>query len=92
MDVVQQKQEALLARWLGDVVRVLRPGGMVIVENVAMPLCQSSKPDIGVRREWWTTFTHGHANQLSIDSTSTILGDDQLREWRYHVVMTKKEK
>ena len=92
MDVVQQKQDALLERWLGDVVRVLRPGGIVIVENVAIPLCQSSKPDIGVRREWWTTFSNGHANQLSIDSTSTILGDDQLREWRYHVVMTKKAK
>ena len=91
-DVAQAKQEALLARWLGDLVRVLRPGGIVVVENVAVPLCESSMPEIGVRRDWWTAFTQSHADQLSIDPATTVLGDDSLRNWKYHVVMRKSEK
>lgn len=88
----QEKQEALLARWLEDLLRVLRPGGLVIVENVAVPLCESSKSEMGVRQDWWTTFSQSHGDQLSIDQATTILGEDHLRNWRYHVVMRKKDK
>lgn len=90
-EVALEKQEALLARWLGDLVRVLRPGGLVIVENIAVPLCESSKPEIGVHQEWWSAFILKNAHQLSMDPATTTLEEDHLRNWRYHVVMRKKE-
>ncbi len=90
-DVAQETQEAWFASWLGDMARVVKPGGLLVLENLAVPFCENLKDEGGVPRDWWATVAQSHQEEWTIDHTTITLGNDDLRNWRYHVVMRKKD-
>ena len=91
-DLAQQEQEKWFLTWVEDMVRVVRPGGLLVIENLSSPQCdEGSNSQGGVAREWWTdVLLKDHGNPWGIDSTSLNVMGNALREGRYHVVMRKK--
>lgn len=89
-DLVETNQQIFFETWVADMVRVVRPGGIVVLENLAVSWCESSRNEGGVSRDWWVTLAKQHEDDWDIDPTTVVVGDDFLRDWRYHVVMRKK--
>lgn len=71
--------------------RVVRPGGLLLLENLSGPYCEGFHDGGGVAREWWATAVD-EQKEWEVAPASLFIGDDHLREWRYHVAMKRKEK
>lgn len=94
-DLAQQNQEKWFATWVGDMARVLRPGGLIVIENLGGPYCEEDNKTGaggGVTKKWWSSIVKDRAEEWEIDPKSLKLGDDQLRESRYRVVMRRRDR
>lgn len=91
-DIAQQNQEKWFATWVEDMARVVRPGGLIVVENLSGPYCENVEDGGGVTKEWWAAILKEREEAWKIDPASLQLGDDHLIKSRYHVVMRRKEK
>ena len=91
-NIAQQNQEKWFATWVGNMARVLRPGGLVVIENLTGSFCEHVKDGGGVAKEWWSTIVKERERDWDIDPASLKVDDDHLRESHYHVVMRRKER
>jgi len=91
-DKAQQIQEEWADRWMTDMVRVTRPGGLIIVENLSFPYCESMEDFGGILPTWWNGAFEEHEHDWKVDRSSLQIGIDRLRHWRYHLAIRKKEK
>jgi len=91
-DSMQRAQESWFARWVGDMARAVRPGGLLMIENLSAPYCEGFHDNGGVSRNWWSTIVQEMEHEWNVDPKSLRIGDDHLRGWRYHVAMKKKKR
>ena len=87
----QEAQEQLTVKWVTDMMRVARPGGLIVIENLSVPYCESPDDLGGVSQDWWSTVVQEHEEAWQVDPTSLHMKIDGLRSWRYHVAMRRKE-
>jgi len=88
----QQKQEDWFALWVSELIRIVKPGGAVIIEQVALPKCIQLDDWGGVSKDWWKVAIHKYG--WEVDET-TIYMDDMFpgtENDRYHVSMQKRGK
>jgi len=84
VDLDQRAQGDWFAKWVSELVRIVKPGKSVLIENVVMPLCDDLNDWGGVKREWWRSAVSKYKWDVDIDSVSTW-GD----KMRYNVSMRK---
>jgi len=71
--------------------RVARPGGLIVIENLSVPYCESQDDLGGVSQDWWSSVVQEHHVAWQVDPASLHMKIDGLKSWRYHVVMRRKE-
>ena len=87
---LQRHQEDWFAIWVGEMLRVAKPGGIVAVEMISYPTCQDLEEWGGVAPEWWTSKVTLARYHWPIDPSSIVLElDTGLPGRRYHVRMRK---
>jgi len=89
----QGAQEDWYERWVLEMIRLVKRGGVVAIEMTGFPLCESYKTDWGgVSKEWWNVTAI--SNGWDIDVNSIVIRDcPKSRMWnmnRYHVSMRRK--
>jgi hypothetical protein len=93
----QQRVEDWYAKWVGEMIRIAKPGATIVVETISVPKCRMVKGWGGVARKWWKDSVQRSYYSWSreIDPTSIEIIDfdpdrtySQLRN-RYNVKMIK---
>eukprot|EP01083_Nonionella_stella_P000472 1339_1 len=90
-DQSQKKQNDFYGVWVGEMVRIAKPGKAIIIEQVSLPYCQDNTDYGGVALEWWEMAIDEYG--WDIDPTSITMENDTLYPGdpsRYHVFMRKK--
>ena len=77
----QRAQEDWFARWVTEMVRITKPGGSVIIEDVAKPLCEIFRDWGGVSFAWWKIAVADHGWDVDVNSISF---QDAPRSHSYH--------
>ena len=87
----QQRQEDWFASWISELIRIVKPGGAVIIEQVAWPKCIQPNDWGGVEKKWWK----GAISKYGWDILEESLHfEDMFKETtddRYHVSMQKRK-
>jgi hypothetical protein len=90
MELAQERQDNWYLGWVNEMIRIAKPGAPVIVEEVALPLCDGGSFDYGgVTRDLWThkgpSIYGWDIDPKSVKMrTNRRYGDN-----RYHVFMRK---
>lgn len=86
----QRAQEDWFAAWLGEMLRIVKPGGVVIVEEVARPQCKSHGDYGGVEKVWWAeaVLTYGWDVEPRSVQTEASKKDGS----RYNVIMRRNNR
>lgn len=87
-EIAQQRQNDWFGVWVGEMVRIAKPGAPVIVEQVSYPLCEAFFDWGGVSQEFWTNYAVQRYG-WDINPSSIEFEDDRLFRKRYHVFMRK---
>jgi hypothetical protein len=82
----QHLQEEWYAQWVGEMIRIAKPGAKVIVEQVSYPLCRAYYDWGGVSQNFWNRSMAKY--QWDVDSLE--YQDDIIFRHRYHVMMRKR--
>ena len=64
----QKAQEDWAARWVSELVRIARPGGTVIVEDMALPHCDILHDWGGLAKGWWREGAERYGWDVDVDS------------------------
>merc|ERR1712094_112881 len=87
----QLAQEEWYASWVTEMIRIAKPGKVIVIENSAESLCRQSDDWGGVDKEWWRMAVSKYA--WDVDPWSIVVRDmPRRKEWkafRYHVMMRK---
>ena len=86
-DIAQEKQNDWYGQWIGEMVRIAKPGVAVIVEQVSQEYCDAQFDWGGVRQSWWSKAIGTY--KWDIDPTSIEFFNDTIFRDRYHVFMRK---
>jgi hypothetical protein len=87
----QTIQHDWFGKWVGAMARVAKPGGAIIVEQVAVPYCDCYVDWGGVSHAFWKEAVTQNTYGWNIDPESLVIELDTMHKKRYHVVMVKKE-
>jgi len=82
----QKAQEDWFAKWASEIIRIVRPGGGIVIENIAFPQCDNIADWGGVDKKWWVEAVSKYG--WNVDNSS-IVTEDSLDERRYHLFMKK---
>jgi SAM-dependent methyltransferase len=86
----QLAQEDWHSKWVTELVRIVKPGKIVVIEDVGYPLCSSPESEWGgVSVEWWTEAVDKYGWDVDSESIRIILAP-----WydnRYNVVMRRNK-
>jgi SAM-dependent methyltransferase len=85
---MQEKQEAWFGAWVGEMVRIAKPGVPVIVEGVSHSLCVAPNDWGGVEVEFWYSAVEKYGWDINVESIE--MEPDLMDSSRYHVFMRKK--
>ena len=88
----QKAQEQWFARWVTEMIRITKPGGSVIVEDVAKPICQIYRDWGGVSQAWWPKAVSDYGWDIDIDSITfgpAARSPVKYKGRRYNVAMRK---
>ena len=88
----QTAQEEWFARWVTEMVRITKPGGSLIIEDVAKPLCLIRQDWGGVSQAWWTAAVAKYGWDIDVDSITFEPGPRNPYRYkgrRYNVAMRK---
>jgi hypothetical protein len=85
--LAQLRQEVWFGGWVGELVRIAKPGAPIIVEQVSPPFCEADHDWGGVSRDFWSDAISRY--RWDVDPSSLELGDDHAFDTRYHVFMRK---
>jgi ubiquinone/menaquinone biosynthesis C-methylase UbiE len=89
---MQRTDEDWYARWVAEMIRIAKPGKVVIIEHITPPLCDNSCTGNwgGVAREWWPRAIEEYS--WDIDPQSLVMMNEMT--WpdcdRYHLLMRRK--
>jgi hypothetical protein len=86
-EIAQQLQEDWFAGWVGEMIRIAKPGAPVIVENIAPPYCKYRSDWGGVDKEFWSSAIGKYG--LDIDPSSITFMQSVHSKQRYHAAMRK---
>lgn len=90
--LIKNRQEAWYNAWVKEMVRICKPGGKIMVEEVSRPVCQIGIEDFGgVDPSFWK---RGIAKRWkTMNATSLVIKDSHVIHYgrRYHVAMTKNK-
>jgi SAM-dependent methyltransferase len=84
---MQEKQEAWWAAWVGEMVRLAKPGVPIIFEGVSRSLCVEPDDWGGVEEEFWYSGVEKY--DWDVDVESIEMEPDLMSSSRYHVFMRK---
>ena len=90
LELVQQKQDDHVDRWVREMIRIAKPGKPVIVELVNPPLCEPNDLMGLVPRSFWKSAVDKY--EWDIDPDSIVIETSKLMDWRYNVFMRKNGK
>lgn len=93
----QREQEDWIASWVSEMVRLVTPGKVVVVENVGYPFCSQPGDEFddwgGVTKEWWRRAITQYG--WLVDPDSMMFEDMPISEkWdtaRYHVAFRRTQ-
>ena len=96
--LAQEKQENFYGKWVAEMVRISKPGAVVIVEQVGYPYCDIAQVGYpywderytdsgGVDQDWWISGIEKYG--WDVDPSSVETGEDNLFGARYHVFLRK---
>lgn len=87
----QQRQEDWFASWVSELVRIVKPGGAVIIEQVSFPKCVQLDDWGGVEKSWWHLAISKYG--WDVDEQSIYIEDmfQGAMNDRYHVSMQKRK-
>jgi len=71
VDMDQKAQEDWYAKWVSELVRIVKPGKLVLIENVGLPYCDDIYDWGGVSREWWALAVSKYKWDIDVDSIQT---------------------
>lgn len=83
----QLMQEEWHAEWVSEMIRIVKPGKLVVIENVCLPLCLGETPWGGVDLDWWSRAAEEY--EWDIDVSSIKLYQSWFGD-AYTVTMRKK--
>jgi hypothetical protein len=89
-----QIQEDWYAKWVGEMIRIAKPGSPVMVEEVPVPKCDDYHDNGGVSQEFWLDTTdkkYKSWNQVDPTSIHFMQAHRGDTDTRYHVAMMKKK-
>ena len=88
----QEAQEEWFALWVSELIRIVKPGGVVIIEEVAKPICDILADWGGVSKDWWKESVPKYSWNVVVDSIymSPSRQSRKSKSGRYNVAMTKK--
>lgn len=85
----QKAQEDWFAKWASEIIRIVRPGGGIVIENIAFPQCDNVADWGGVDKKWWAEAVSKYG--WNVDNSSIVTEDSLDDERRYHLFMKKLE-
>ena len=86
----QLAQEDWHSKWVTELLRIVKPGKIVIIEDVGYPLCSSPESEWGgVSVEWWTEAVAKYG--WDVDSQSIRIVFEPWYDNRYNVVMRRNK-
>jgi len=88
----QKAQEQWFARWVTEMVRITKPGGSLIVEDVAKPICEIYRDWGGVSQAWWPKAVADYGWDIRVDSITfgpAARSPVKYKGRRYNVAMRK---
>jgi len=89
LDIVEQRQNDWHGKWVSEMIRIAKPGKVIIVEQQVKSQCGSHRPNIfGLSQEWWRSAIQKY--QWDVEPDSLDFEDDQIFYGRYEVLMRKK--
>lgn len=89
VDLDQKAQEDWYAKWVLELVRIVKPGRPVLIENIGFPFCDDFDDYGGVRKEWWRLAVSKYGWDINVDS---IVIKNNPSDGRYHVSMRRNVK
>jgi hypothetical protein len=92
VDIAQERQETWFGKWVAQMTRIAKPGAPVIIESIALPLCDEMNDWDGVTKEWWNVSIQTNRYGWDIDPTSLVYGNDLNSPGRYHVAMRRRRR
>ena len=72
----QNRQNDWFAAWVGEMVRIAKPGRPIIVEQVSFPLCVAFFDWGGVEPSFWKDTAKKH--RWNVDPSSIVIGNDSV--------------
>jgi hypothetical protein len=84
---MQRSQEEWFAKWVTEMVRITKPGGVIIFESVTLPFCDSEELGAGVSRLFWINGVHIY--KWPVDTSTLFFEEDTIFKGRYHVSVRK---
>jgi hypothetical protein len=85
--LAQERQEDWYGKWVGEMVRIAKPGVPVILEEISPKYCDAYDDWGGVAKEFWPRAIEKYG--WDIDPQSLEIHDDTIFDMRYHVFMRK---
>jgi hypothetical protein len=89
-EIAQDRQHDWFGKWVGEMVRIAKPGAAVIVEEVSQPFCDDPDDWGGVTPDFWTSAIDTYG--WDIDPHSIEIETDKVFGQRYHVFMRKNSR
>jgi hypothetical protein len=89
-EIIQQRQEDWYGTWVGEMARIAKPGGPVIVEQVSPSYCSARRDWGGVDRDYWARHAKANTYRWNVDPASIEIVKDKIFKARYNVFMLKK--
>jgi hypothetical protein len=87
----QQIQNDWYGKWAAEMIRIAKPGGAVIIEQVSVPYCDCYFDWGGVTKEFWINAAKKNTYGWNVDPDSLVFDDDVIFKKRYHLLMIKKD-
>lgn len=88
--MAQDAQDAWYSRWVGEMIRIAKPGASIVVEMVSHRQCDDLSEFGGVKKAFWfNKASEGDDGGWDIDPESIEFADEHIYGHRYHVAMKK---
>jgi hypothetical protein len=86
----QERQNDWYGLWVGQMIRIAKPGAPVIVEQVSYSFCSAIFDWGGVDQDFWRPAIDRY--QWDVDPDSFVFESDTIFRKRYHVYMKKNQR
>jgi len=90
-DTAQRIQNDWYGKWVGEMVRIAKPGAAVVIEQASVPYCDCYIDWGGVPQSFWKEAVEKNTYGWNIDPDSLVIELDTMYVKRYHVAMVKKQ-